>query len=163
MLKSEIDKIINQIIERIISGVVDQIPKEPAPSDSEKQNETHLLSVTDFSRRYSISRPVVYGLINNGKLPCYQISGSSKKYLKPEDVERVLERIPILPIEESYPEFETRIRKGKKFGDKLWKQFTATNNKKTLSQFSLWLFENNLTKSVNNFLIINLKHNKHEE
>lgn len=157
-MKTETDIFISQIIERIVTGVSDRIPQNSATPccNGNKDADTKFLSPTEFSRKYGISKPVCYRLINEGTLPSYQIKGSTKKYLKEEDIKRILVQVPISPKDETYEEFETRIRKGVKLGGKLWKEFNATSNKKTLSQFSLWMYSNNHTQAINNFLIINL-------
>jgi hypothetical protein len=150
-MKTETDIFINQIIQRIISGVADQIQKEFTPPVCDKDNEVKLSSITDFSRKYGISKPVVYRLINNGTLPCYQISGSSKKYLKPEDIELVLEQVPVPPKVEEYESFERELRLSIKRGRKLATlidDFLKTDNKKSVSGFSLYCWQAGCRKEI---------------
>ena len=150
-MKTDIDTLIKQIIEEIISGVSDRIPKDSTTQDCDKKNETQYLSPTDFSRKYSISKPVVYRLIKNGTLPCYQISGSSKKYLKPEDIEKVLERVPIPPIVEDYESFERELRLSIKRGKQLrglLDEYLKTDNKKSVSGFSIYCWEAGCRKEI---------------
>lgn len=92
-----------------------------------------------------------YRLINEGTLPSYQIKGSNKKYLKPEDIELILQEVPVPPKIEEYNMFERELRLSLKRGRKLTsllENYLKTDNKKSVSGFSTYCWEAGCRKEI---------------
>lgn len=162
-LKFNIQEHIDSLSEKILTGISERNLLIPSSTTIDVRKEDNkFYSPTDLSSVTGYSKSSIYSILRDG-CPYYQIG--SKKMIHIQEFKDFISqyRVEIPPKGESYEEFETRVRKGVKLGDKLWKEFQASGNKQTLSQFSLWLFENNHTQAINRSLIINLKNNNDEQ
>lgn len=161
--KSKGDMVIEFFSEKIAEGIVKRLPKNseshiPSPENNQTENYK-FLSPTQFSRKYGLPKHRIYLLIRNGNINVFQIEGSSKKYIRDDTIEKIMQRLPIPPKVEDYQSFEKSLRLALKRGQKLnqlIEEFKATENKQSISVsvFSRWLFENGHTECLRGAIII---------
>ncbi len=143
----------NQIAVLTSETLVDAI--KTCSKDYQKSKKFYTL--TEIAREYNISKPKIYQFINDGILSSYQIKGSSKKYLRSEDVDQLFERVDISPPEDKYESFEREFRLSIKRGKELrelLKEYQLTDNKKSISDFTFWLWKKGYRKDILKGLVI---------
>lgn len=159
-IQPHLDYIVGQILEGIARST---LPINVAPSGADQPKNIKAYSITGLAKATGHSRASIRAMLQDG-LPFYQTQ--RKKMIRLQDFRDFINeryRVQLEPEPEEYGEFEKRIRKAKQLGDKLWREYVASgNDTSSLSQFSLWLWENHRDCLRKN-LIIHFNPNNNEK
>lgn len=152
-----LDYLANELGERLIPLISKCIESHFSNEFKDTKQLKKYLSPTEFSRLGNISKPIIYKKMNDGSLTFYQRKGSSKKYLKSEDIDKIFERVDVSPKIDKYEEFEREFRLSLKRGkllQSLIKEFQETNNNQSISGLSQWIRKQGHKKEIFNGVVI---------